>query len=114
MKRIITIAIALLVLAPAAAQAHPPLSDATSEPQVLVYVHSDARHTFARQCPHGGFFSSVSAYRWTGEGLDRRSWTRMHDVMRWHDGREGGNVWFNGVSVRNRTARPILFAGWCD
>lgn len=114
-RTLVTLA-AALTLAPAVhAAPHPQavsLSQASREPDVLVYVKAGRRHVLGRPC-HGHVVTEVSAYRWDGSALGSQRWNRAHDAMRWHDGWEGGNVWFNGLSVRNRTARPILFAGWC-
>jgi len=96
------------------------LSMARVEPTWLVLVPGmDVRHGRVRfhrvthaatPCPHGGYFSDVSAYRWNGSALGGQHETRMR--VSWRDTREGGRVVWDGVTFTNRTTRAVLVAGW--
>lgn len=100
------------------------LSQASIEPTWMVYVpgisisHGRVRahrvtHA-ATPCPHGTYFSDVSAYRWDGSALGAQHWSHARQRMLWNDTPEGGRVAYDGVTFVNRTTRAVLVAGWCE
>jgi hypothetical protein len=90
------------------------LTDATVPPNTLRYLMPGQHVTYPIQCANGsGFWSDVSAYRWSGRALGAQRWSRSALRYVWDDPR-GGRVTFDGITFRNRTRSPVLVAGWCS
>ena len=94
------------------------LSDANVAPTHLVYLWAGAHVTMADAqgftCTRGrGWYVETSAYRWNGAPLSAQRWNRSRTLTFWRDPR-GGRVTFDGITFRNRTARAVLVAGWCE
>lgn len=97
------------------------LGDAITPPTYLVYLYPHGSVTYARSdrhhvgenCPHGGFFTDVSAYHWNGTALAPQRWTSDHTLTYWRN-RNGRSVSFDGITFHNGTYSPVLVAGWCD
>lgn len=91
------------------AQARPvALPDAKTPPTYLRYLQPGERVTVERQCPHGGYWSDLSAYRWNGAGLPGQQWSHDRTRTSW------GRVTFDGVTWSNHYRLPVIVAGWCE
>lgn len=110
---LLAIVAALLIDPPSSHARAVSLSDSVYPPTYLVYLYPHASVTFADvkgyNCPHGGYFSDVSAYSWHGRALGAQRHTTLLDSWRNRTGR----VTFDGITFRNASRSYVLVAGWC-
>jgi hypothetical protein len=104
--------LACMPVASASAARSVSLSDARVAPTRIYVIPAHSARTILahRQCPRHprASWMETSAYRGTGSALPAQAWNASHTVTRW-----GMRVTFDGITVRNRTDAPIIFAGWC-
>lgn len=98
------------------------LSDASYPPTVLHYIqpgkgwtprHDREGRTCGLRSHRRGYFSDVSAYRWTGRALHAQRWNRDHTETFWID-HDDFAVTYDGLTFFNDTPAPVLVAGWCE
>jgi hypothetical protein len=66
-------------------------------------------NTGATRWVGGSYWTNFNAYRANGRALGVQRYNSDSTVITWAHG-----VTFDGITVRNRTDKAIMWAGWCD